>query len=443
MYLRRVVVFSFVFSLGFTPALSAQSMERALRELFIFGGGTNPLFLSGSAGLPSTAVHGDHYIPDASEANGALLQFLTNSIAANVANFPLSATVSSVTFSFVDGVPTPTSSSFGPVFAERAQTLGRGRFDAGVNFSMLSFNKLRGVPLDRLRLNFVHQNVDFPNCDVVFEGDCTLAGVPYFENDVLELELDIGLNAQIYAFSASVGITDWLDVSLAIPVIHFELDGTSTATAVVFDTSVVHFFGGSQEAPVLDTRARSSQSTTGIGDIALRTKLRILHGERLSAALLGDVRAPTGRQEDFLGTGEISVRGLFIASSRHGDFAPHMNVGYAYRAAELSQDAVELAVGFEHRMSSWATVAFDLLGSFGVEDSPVVFPEPYELEAPLPRRVERTNIPDRRDDIVDGSIGFKFSTAPGLVIIANMLVPLNDGGLRAQAIPTLGLQYTH
>ena len=443
MSLRRGVVLSFVCFLGVTPALNAQSMERALRDLFIFGGGTSPLFLSGSAGLPSTAVHGDHYIPDASEANGALLVFLNNSIAANVANFPLSATVSSVTFTFVDGVPTRTSSSFGPVFAERAQTLGRGRFDVGVNFSMLSFNKLRGVPLDRLRLNFVHENVDFPNCDVIFAGDCSLAGVPYFENDVLELELDIGLNAQIYAFSASVGITDWLDVSLAIPVIHFELDGTSTATAMVFDTSVVHFFGGTQDTPVLETRARSSQATTGIGDIALRTKLRILHGERVSAALLADVRAPTGRQEDFLGTGEVSARGLFIASSRHGDFAPHVNIGYAYRAADLSQDAVELAAGFEQRMGSWATLAVDLLGTFGVEESPVVFPEPYQLEAPFLREVQRTNIPDRRDDILDGSIGFKFSTGGGLVLIANVLVPLNDGGLRAQAIPTLGLQYTH
>ena len=112
MSLSRVLILSFACSLGFTPALHAQSMERALRDLFIFGGGTSPLFLSGSAGLPGTAVHGDHYIPDASEANGALLQFLTNSIAANVANFPLSATVSSVTFTFVDGVPTPTSSSW-------------------------------------------------------------------------------------------------------------------------------------------------------------------------------------------------------------------------------------------------------------------------------------------------------------------------------------------
>jgi hypothetical protein len=134
--------------------------------------------------------------------------------------------VSSVTFSFVDGVPTPTSSSFGPVFAERAQTLGRGRFDAGFNYSMLSFNKLRGVPLDRLRLNFVHENVDFPNCDVIFSGDCSLSGVPYFENDVLELELDIRLNAQIYAFSASVGVTDWWDVSVAIPVIHCACGGS-------------------------------------------------------------------------------------------------------------------------------------------------------------------------------------------------------------------------
>ena len=43
---------------------------------------------------------------------------------------------------------------------------------------------------------------------------------------------------------------------------------------------------------------------------------------------------------------------------------------------------------------------------------------------------------------MDGSFGFKFQTGGGLIIVTNVLVPLNDGGLRSGVIPTLGLEYT-
>jgi hypothetical protein len=63
-------------------------------------------------------------------------------------------------------------------------------------------------------------------------------------------------------------------------------------------------------------------------------------------------------------------------------------------------------------------------------------------ESPFVRAVEVTNIPNTRDDIIDGSLGFKFQTGAGLIIITNVLVPLNDGGLRSGVTPTIGLEYT-
>ncbi len=84
----------------------------------------------------------------------------------------------------------------------------------------------------------------------------------------------------------------------------------------------------------------------------------------------------------------------------------------------------------------------DLLGAFEVEDSRVSFPEPVTVEAPFERQVRLINIPDRRDDIIDGSIGFKFRTSGGVIVVANVLVPLNRGGIRTTPIPTFGLEYT-
>lgn len=421
----------------------AQTMRETLDRLFVFGEGEDPLFLAGSAGQPATEVHGDHFIPSETEANAIVLDFFTNAIATNVASFPLSSTVASQTFAFVGGVPTASSTSFGPIFAERAQTIGRGRLNAGVNYSRLRFAKIRGVDLSDLELTFVHQNVDFPGCDEAVGDDCSLFGVPQVENDVVDLRLDVDIEAEVLAFYTTFGVTDWLDLSLAIPVIDFEMDGRSVAriTPTTGDEAL-HFFGGDQANPVLEATSFSNGQTTGIGDVAVRLKARLFRGQNWQMGALGEARAPTGREEDFLGTGEWNAKGLLILSGTFSDFSPHLNTGFEYRGSDLDPNEAEVIVGFDHRLSDWATLAVDLLSAFKVGDRELVLPEPVVVEAPFRRTIRRTNIPNRRDDILDGSLGFKFRTTGGLVVVTNVLVPLNDGGLRSSPIPTLGVEYS-
>jgi hypothetical protein len=55
--------------------------------------------------------------------------------------------------------------------------------------------------------------------------------------------------------------------------------------------------------------------------------------------------------------------------------------------------------------------------------------------------VRPTSIPEMRDDIIDGSLGFKFTHPTGATLIVNALVPLNTGGLRGRTIFTAGLEY--
>lgn len=426
------------------PTAAAQTMKDHLNALFVFSAGGDPLFLGGSGGLPGTQVHGVHFIPSESEGNASVLGFMNQTIARNVANFPLSSTVASQTFVFVGGVPTPSSNSFGPIFAERGQTLGAGRLNAGMNFSRLRFSSLRGIPLDRLQLTFVHDNVNFPNCDQIFGGDCSEWGVPLWEHDLITLDLDLDMQAEVYGFYATFGLTDWLDIGFAVPVIDFRLSGVSNAKVVLADgLPALHFFGGTPEEPVLNAQQRTSGRATGVGDVAARLKARLLRGEVLDVAVLGEARLPTGSEDDFLGTGSVSARGVFISSATFGDFSPHVNVGYAYHGAELDQNAIEVVAGFDHRLSGWATLAVDLLNSFRLGEETVGFPEPVVIPGGFRQEVQRTNIPMRRDDVVDGSFGFKFRTGGGLTVISNVLVPLNSGGLRAGPIPTLGLEFSH
>jgi hypothetical protein len=41
---------------------------------------------------------------------------------------------------------------------------------------------------------------------------------------------------------------------------------------------------------------------------------------------------------------------------------------------------------------------------------------------------------------VNSSIGIKYTPRDNVILMANLLVPLNDGGLRSDVIPTLGLE---
>jgi hypothetical protein len=61
---------------------------------------------------------------------------------------------------------------------------------------------------------------------------------------------------------------------------------------------------------------------------------------------------------------------------------------------------------------------------------------------PFHRTVTPTNIPEMRDDIVNGSFGFKILPARKTTIVLNTLFPLNRGGLRPNIVYTAALEYT-
>jgi hypothetical protein len=439
---RLAVAIIATLAVGWPADLEAQTMEEVLGALFTFSSGQEPLFLAGSADASSTQVHGDHFIPAEAAANGALLGIFTSTIASNISNFPLSSTVSSQTFRFVGGVPTPTSSSFGPIFAERAQTMGSGRFDVGMNYTAINFGRLRGIPLDDVGLSFLHDNVDFEGCDEIQGGDCTQFGLPLAEHATIDLGLNLGIEAKIYAFNAVVGVLDWMDVAVSMPVVDLSIDGVSSAQiSPASVTGVQHFFSGTPENPVLTASSASRGSTVGLGDVAVRTKLRLVDGDQMDFGVLGEVRLPTGREEDFLGAGATSVRGMFIASGTFGGFSPHMNFGYLVRSEEVGPDVFQFAVGFDQRLSENVTFVVDALGDIQMEDS-LEFPQSATLTYPVTRTLDLTNVPNIRDDLISGAVGFKFRTSSGIIFWANALVALNDGGLRDPVVPSFGLQFS-
>ena len=423
----------------------AQGLRGQINQLFIFGSGEEPLFLAGTAGNPSAAValHGEHFVPSASSQNGSVISFITNAISGNVADFPFSSASGGTTFRFEGGTPVPTSLSTGPVFAERGQTLGSGRLLVGFSYNTFRYSSLRGVDLNNINLVFTHENVTGAACDSSQGRSCDPMGVPRLENDIMPFALSLDIKVNLASFVLTYGISDRLDIGIALPFVSTTLDGHSQATIIPFGgDSAFHYFGGTATAPDLSAARIVQGSATGLGDVAVRIKLNVHNSDRSSVALLADGRFPTGSEQDLLGAGQFSGRVVAVVSARFGAFSPHTDVGYLRRVGNFRSDAVLATLGFDHLMAPSVTLAADVISQFQVGANKLLVPGPVTYDVPFTRTVQTSDIPDIRDDLINGSLGMKFTISGGPTVIANALVPLNRGGLRPNVLWTLGLEYS-
>ena len=426
--------------------VEAQGLRDKITQLFIFGpgSGSDPLFLAGSADPHNpTAIqlHGKHFVPAAAADNASVLEFIGDAIGGSVSNLPLGSTSGASSFRFVGGVPVQTAVSAGPIFAERPATLGRGRVILGMKQSGFHLNALRGVGLNNLNLTFTHENVTGPACDAIEGQSCAPLGVPAHENDVIVVRLALDLDVRVSSFYLTYGVSDRFDVGVVVPVVTTSMRGQSDAQIQPFGgLPAQHFFAGTPDAPVLNATRTSEGSTTGLGDVSVRAKTLLVQSPQTSVAMLVDARFPTGSASDLLGSGAFAARGLAVFTTRVASVYPHANVGYLYRAGPRQNDAVLGTLGFDQLLAPAVTIAADLLTELQVGQSKLRLPQPVVFEAPYRRVVYPTEIPDMRDDIVNGSFGAKWLPGRHVTLLANALFPLNRGGLRPGVTYTAGLE---
>jgi hypothetical protein len=118
--------------------------------------------------------------------------------------------------------------------------------------------------------------------------------------------------------------------------------------------------------------------------------------------------------------------------------------------AELQSDALEFRAGFDSKLYSSLTLAADFLGKIDLNADEAIHLAPgsatiTDIIPPPPggksvRRVNLSNVPDRdNDNSFAMSLGFRFAPSDTWLLFANIMVPLNDGGLRASVAPTFGV----
>lgn len=202
---KRLWVLTLLMILVLVPpqALFGQSLRDKLSNVF---GSVLDIQLAGPG------EHGNHFRPASVALTNGTINSFGSFIATNVSSFPLSSTEAGLTFDFSTGQPVSTTTSMGPIFAERAQTLGKNRFNLGFNFTFFNLSKLRGVNTDAIRFTFTHQDVGAPGL-----GDSDN------EFDTVDLFMHLDLNASILAFSTTIGITNNFDISLAVPFVNVSI----------------------------------------------------------------------------------------------------------------------------------------------------------------------------------------------------------------------------
>ena len=369
-------------------------------------------------------------------ATTGLVSQVSEQIGAEISNIPLGTSAGGFTYTYdaALGLFNRTTESFGPAFAERAVTQGRGRFSFGMNYLHSRYESLDGKDLENgeIKFNLLHQ---------------PLTPASFVEGDVIQAALNLKLKSDTAAIFFNYGVTNRFDLGLAVPVVRVEMDLTYRATILDFATGVVspttHVFATGSKTQ--DFNAQGSAS--GIGDIVVRGKYALAGGTGGGLAVGVDLRLPTGDETNMLGAGETQARFVLIASSPlRRMVSPHVNIGYTVASGEL-KDQFNYVGGIEIAPAARITVVADVLGrtvrdTLKTIDRSTTHTFQQGPAAPVQTTtLEGIGFESGTLHSVLGTAGVKVNPWRSLLISAHLLFPITDAGLRSRVTPVVGFDY--
>jgi hypothetical protein len=335
--------------------------------------------------------------------------------------FPTGTSAGGFTWTFDDSlhVPIRRSRSFGPMFAERPFTTGKGKLNVGTAFQNTTFSSIGGRPLTDLQSSTMYVDGDVSRC-----------------TSSLNVQLDRTI------VSATYGLHNKVDVAAIVPFGSARVSGFASG---------YHVEGG---LVVSDVRTDSSGSSFGIGDILLRTKVALVGSDSFDAAAAVDIRLPTGDPEKLLGTGFTQARVMFIGGTRLGSVNPHVNVGYTFGGQgmvfsddEGSSEGPELisrqpsdefnyTAGFDFAATARITIAGDVIGRVVRNSAGMEFLD----SGPNGNRQILLKMTPGTVHTLLGAVGAKVSVGGAWLLTGTVLFPLNDNGIKPAVTPVIGFE---
>jgi hypothetical protein len=358
------------------------------------------------------------------------LNLLNSALQQIPGNLPIGSSAAAFTYEFnpATGVPERRmEEGLGPLYAERARTLGGGvfggdlRMSIAFQYSHIDFTHFEGDNLKDLKIIARHDDVPGDNA---------------FENDVILIDLNLHASEDIFTLYLTLGLTEWLDFAMVMPFVYVDVSARAHATIIDRGGNGIHFFdptpgrivtpgGRPTDAP----DSSGAGSAFGLADTFYRLKWRFLDlfknsegqaplSKWMEFALLAQLKLPTGDPNDLRGTNEIDYRLVLVASKTfEGWFEPHFNFGYEWNGVTARRDAYVFAAGISLKAADELTFFADVVG-----------------------KKERIG-EGIGENLIDIALGLKWNPLGNLIITPGFLVPLNEEGLRPDFIPSIALEY--
>ena len=422
--------------------------------------------------LPDQPNHIAHFRPGAdqlrvpAQVNQALLTLLST--------YPLGSPSGGLTYTFDPalGSLTRSSNSFGPSFAERALTTGRGKVSVGFGYQHALYDTFEGLNLRQGEIQFF-----VPHTDCCSRGAAATESPdgsrlsPPFEGDLIEASLSLEIASDTSVVFVSYGVSDRLDLSLAVPFVRVELNASVLARIDRLATSSepsIHSFEGTNPDQHL---FRLSGTAAGLGDIVLRGKYAFTSTGPIGLAGVVEARVPTGDETNLLGTGGVQTKVFGIASYNSGSLSPHLNVGYTFSSKGSLPDAtlhdeILATAGFDFALNPRVTMSLDVVsrtvrgaGQMRLTEKTFDFTSagsgggggggvggggsgrpPTLTETQSVKRTELQLTPGNLQ-LYLGAAGVRFNPWRTVLVTANLLFPLTEAGLRDRVTPVVGIDY--
>jgi outer membrane putative beta-barrel porin/alpha-amylase len=410
---------------------TVKSLATLLTDLY----GPRGLVVDSEATLPGEQPHSAHF---ASDFQTNFSQFST-ALVSQIVSVPLPSPASSFTYHFDPtlGVFQRTTQSFGPILAERADTIGASRVSFGFAYQRFTFDSVEGLDLQKVPAVFTHDNA-------FLRGG---------REDVVTTTNAIQADVSQSTTYVTLGITDRFDISLAVPVVSTYMKVVSDATIHRLGTlnPLTHFFRQSN-GDIGERRLFTAiGSASGIGDLTIRMKTLVARPRSSAVAVGLDVQLPTGNELNLLGTGTAAVQPFVIWSAAFPKVSPHVNGSYKWAGSSVLAgnpatgesgdfpDQVGYAAGADISVNSRLTLACDLLGRYIIKSERVTLEQFHALDG----KSVFPNIVFSRDSFnaLSGSFGLKANVLQRLLLDVNVLFNLDEHGVRDKVTPLIGLEY--
>lgn len=335
----------------------------------------------------------------------ATRDLLTRFLSLELATLPVSSPSGGFTYRLDPALGTVvrSSDSFGPFFAERALTAGRGQAALGLSYRSTTFARIDGRSL---------RDGTLTSTASILRGDAA----PF---DVETVTLRI--HTDTTTVTGNYGVSDRLDIGAAVPVVRVGLEGRRVDT-----------YRGSALV-----QATGTGSAMGLGDVVMRAKFNVLRYGASGLTVAGEARLPTGRAADLLGAGRTSLTPRLIASYERDRLGLHGELGYSFRDASNA-----LAYGLAATVVAIPRVT--IVGEFsglrlGGLGRLIATTQPH------PRLVGvdtiRLSGVDQATNRVLAIAGVKWNVVDTWLVTASVRRALTSAGLTAGFVPTVTLDY--